>query len=170
MRVEVPAWRSGPRGVVVPTGEPARMLTPPDPLPYRHVLTLPATGQAVRVARETGEQVLAQWGVGAREPCHDPALLILSELVANSVRHAAVLSPQVTVVFAGGMDTFAFGVHDRHPYRPALFASAGVAPGRGLATVMELTCGLGGSAVVRGDADEGGKSIWITLPLRRGPR
>ncbi len=170
MRVEVPAWRSGPRGVVVPTGEPARMLTPPDPLPYRHVLTLPATGQAVRVARETGEQVLAQWGVGAREPCHDPALLILSELVANSVRHAAVLSPQVTVVFAGGTDTFAFGVHDRHPYRPALFASAGVAPGRGLATVMELTCGLGGSAVVRGDADEGGKSIWITLPLRRGLR
>ncbi|MYW81658.1 hypothetical protein F610DRAFT_00999 [Streptomyces sp. LaPpAH-199] len=146
------------------------MLTPPDPLPYRHVLTLPATGQAVRVARETGEQVLAQWGVGAREPCHDPALLILSELVANSVRHAAVLSPQVTVVFAGGTDTFAFGVHDRHPYRPALFASAGVVPGRGLATVMELTCGLGGSAVVRGDADEGGKSIWITLPLRRGPR
>ncbi|MFB8070883.1 ATP-binding protein [Streptomyces californicus] len=146
------------------------MLTPSDPLPYRHVLTLPATGQAVRVARETGEQVLAQWGVGAREPCHDPALLILSELVANSVRHAAVLSPQVTVVFAGGTDTFAFGVHDRHPYRPALFASAGVAPGRGLATVMELTCGLGGSAVVRGDADEGGKSIWITLPLRRGPR
>ncbi|MBM7058879.1 ATP-binding protein [Streptomyces sp. RHZ10] len=134
------------------------------------MLTLPTTGQAVRVARETTEQVLAQWGVPAREPCRGPALLILSELVANSVRHAAALSPQVTVVFAGGPDTFAFGVHDRHPYRPVLFASAGTAPGRGLATVMELTHSLGGSAVVRGDADEGGKSIWVTLPLRRGLR
>lgn len=30
---------------------------------------------------------------------------------------------------------------------------------------MELTLGLGGTAVVRGDADGNGKSIWITLPL-----
>ncbi|MGW0643350.1 ATP-binding protein [Streptomyces badius] len=146
------------------------MTMPPDSLPYRHVLTLPALGSAVRVARETAEQVLAEWGVAPREPCRDPALLIVSELVTNSVRHAAVLSPHVTVVFAGGPGMFAFGVHDRHPYRPVLFASAGTAPGRGLATVMELTRGLGGSAVVRGDADEGGKSIWVTLPLRSGPR
>ncbi|OKJ56382.1 ATP-binding protein [Streptomyces sp. CB02115] len=146
------------------------MITPPDALPYRHVLTLPAMGSAVRIARETAEQVLTEWGVGPRVPCRDPALLILSELVANSVRHAAALSPNVTVAFAGGPDTFAFGVHDRHPYRPALFASAGTAPGRGLATVMELTHGLGGSAVVRGDVDEGGKSIWITLPLQRSGR
>ncbi|MFE9700894.1 ATP-binding protein [Streptomyces sp. NPDC006270] len=146
------------------------MITPPDTLPYRHALTLPAVGSAVRVARETAEQVLAEWGAGARETGRDAALLILSELVANSVRHAAALSPNVTVVFAGGPGTFAFGVHDRHPYRPALFASAGTAPGRGLATVMELTHGLGGSAVVRGDVDEGGKSVWITLPMRLGGR
>jgi hypothetical protein len=30
---------------------------------------------------------------------------------------------------------------------------------------MELTLGLGGTAVVRADADGQGKSIWITLPL-----
>ncbi|MEU0101627.1 ATP-binding protein [Streptomyces sp. NPDC006267] len=146
------------------------MITPPDTLPYRHALTLPAVGSAVRVVRETAEQVLAEWGAGARERGRDAALLILSELVANSVRHAAALSPNVTVLFAGGPGTFAFGVHDRHPYRPALFASAGTAPGRGLATVMELTHGLGGSAVVRGDVDEGGKSVWITLPMRLGGR
>lgn len=80
------------------------MITPPDTLPYRHVLTLPAMGAAVRMARETAEQVLTEWGVGPRVPCRDPALLILSELVANSVRHAAVLSPNVTVAFAGGPD------------------------------------------------------------------
>ncbi len=131
------------------------MIKPHDALPYRHVLTLPTMGSAVRVARETTEQVLAEWGVGPQEPCAGPALLILSELVANSVRHAAVLSPQVTVFFAGGPDAFAFGVHDRHPYRPALYTSAVAGSGRGLATVVELTLELGGSAVVRGGRGRG---------------
>lgn len=48
--------------------------------------------------------------MGPQEPCTGPVLLILSELVANSVRHAAVLSPKVTVIFAGGPDAFALGV------------------------------------------------------------
>lgn len=38
------------------------MIRPHDALPYRHVLTLPAMGSAVRIARETTEQVLAEWG------------------------------------------------------------------------------------------------------------
>lgn len=133
-------------------------------LPLRHVLTLPAMGSAVRVARETTEQVLDEWGISRRHPTVDPALLILSELVTNSVQHAAGVSPNITVIYAAGSDTFAFAVHDRHPYQPALFAAA-TGTGGGLGTVMELTLGLGGSAVIRGDADGKGKSIWITLPL-----
>ncbi|MGX1672584.1 ATP-binding protein [Streptomyces sp. NPDC055400] len=133
-------------------------------LPCRHVLTLPAMPAAVRIARETTEQVLAEWGVNHRHPAVDPALLILSELVTNSVRHAAEISPQLTVLYAASADTFAFGVHDRHPYQPALYGVL-TQTGGGLATVVELTLGLGGSAVVRPDADRGGKSIWITLPL-----
>ena len=133
-------------------------------LPYRHVLTVPAAGSAVRTARETTEKVLVEWGISRRHPSVDPALLILSELVTNSVRHAAVLSPNVTVIYAAGHDTFAFAVHDRHPYQPALYATAGNG-GSGLATVVELTLGLGGTAVVRADADGRGKSVWITLPL-----
>ncbi|GCB42894.1 ATP-binding protein [Streptomyces sp. NL15-2K] len=134
-------------------------------LPYRHVLTLPAEPSAVRLARETAEQALVEWGVGLRHPTVDPALLILGELVTNSVRHAAVRSPQVTVIYAAGRDCLAFAVHDRHPYQPRLYASAGGTGAGGLGTVMELTLGLGGTAVVRADADGGGKSIWITLPL-----
>ncbi|WP_405810266.1 ATP-binding protein [Streptomyces sp. NBC_00210] len=133
-------------------------------LPYRHVLTVPAIGSAVRIARETTEQVLVEWGISRRHPTVDPALLILGELVTNSVRHAAVLSPNVTVIYAASHDTFAFAVHDRHPYQPALYAPAGNG-GSGLATVVELTLGLGGTAVVRADADGRGKSVWITLPL-----
>ncbi|MFF7987056.1 ATP-binding protein [Streptomyces sp. NPDC007901] len=134
-------------------------------LPLRHVLTLPTEPSAVRIARETAEQALVEWGIGLRHPTVDPALLILSELVTNSVRHAAVLSPTVTVIYASGPDCLAFAVHDRHPYQPPLYgAITGTSTG-GLGTVMELTLALGGTAVVRADADGRGKSIWITLPL-----
>nr|WP_202502180.1 ATP-binding protein [Streptomyces sp. SID5785] len=134
-------------------------------MPLRHALTVPAEGSAVRLARETAQMVFAEWGVNPHHPAVDPALLILSELVTNSVRHAADSAPTVTVVFAGGAGCLAFGVHDGHPLRPTLpRASAGSAAG-GLGTVMELTHGLGGTAVVRGDTDGRGKSIWITLPL-----
>ncbi|MEV7684650.1 ATP-binding protein [Streptomyces bungoensis] len=141
------------------------MSTRPRALPHRHVLTLPAVPAAVRLARRTAEQAWAEWGIGPRHPAVDPALLILSELVGNSVRHAAALSPQVTVVYAAGPDCLAFAVHDRHPYRPPLHASVIGSRATGLSTVMELTLGLGGTAVVRGDGDGRGKSIWITLPL-----
>ncbi|MFJ8105900.1 ATP-binding protein [Streptomyces sp. NPDC096132] len=134
-------------------------------LPHRHVLTVPSEPSAVRVARETAEQALVQWGVGLRHPTVDPALLILSELVTNSVRHAAVLSPQVTVIYAAGADCLVLGVHDRHPYQPPLHGSAAGPGASGLGTVMEFVIALGGTAVVRGDADGRGKSIWITLPL-----
>ncbi|MFC3572604.1 ATP-binding protein [Streptomyces yaanensis] len=141
------------------------MSTRLEALPHRHVLTLPSEPAAVRVARQTAERALIEWGIGLRHPTVDPALLILSELVTNSVRHAAVLSPQVTVIYAAGADCLAFAVHDRHPYQPSLYAPITGTGAGGLGTVMELTLGLGGTAVVRADADGKGKSIWITLPL-----
>ncbi|MEE1670590.1 ATP-binding protein [Streptomyces sp. WAC07094] len=141
------------------------MSTQLEALPYRHVLTLPTEPSAVRIARETAEQALVKWRIGLRHPTVDPALLILSELVTNSVRHAASLSPQVTVIYAASPDCLAIAVHDRHPYQPPLYGAVTGAAGGGLATVMELVLALGGTAVVRADADGRGKSIWITLPL-----
>ncbi|MFF4016388.1 ATP-binding protein [Streptomyces sp. NPDC001843] len=134
-------------------------------LPHRHVLTLPAEPAAVRIARETAEQAWTEWGVGPRHPVVDPALLILAELITNSVRHAATLSPTVTVIYAAGPDCLVLGVHDRHPYQPLLYGAVTGTGKGGLAAVMELTLARGGTAVVRGDADGGGKGIWITLPL-----
>ncbi|MCM2390536.1 ATP-binding protein [Streptomyces sp. CWNU-1] len=134
-------------------------------LPRRLILTLPARGSAVRTARENTEQALVQWGISLRHPTIGPALLILAELVTNSVRHAAALSPTITVILAAGSDTFAFAVHDRDPYQPALYGALTNGSNSGLGTVAELTTSLGGTAVVRGDADGCGKSIWITLPL-----
>ncbi|MET9048751.1 ATP-binding protein [Streptomyces sp. NPDC004362] len=141
------------------------MSTQLEALPYRHVLTLPTEPSAVRIARETAEQALVEWRIGLRHPTVDPALLILGELVTNSVRHAASLSPQVTVIYAASPDCLAIAVHDRHPYQPPLYGAVTGAAGGGLATVMELVLALGGTAVVRADADGRGKSIWITLPL-----
>ncbi|WSI22231.1 ATP-binding protein [Streptomyces sp. NBC_01343] len=134
-------------------------------MPYRHVLDLPAMGAAVRIARETAELVLVECGVGLRHPSAGPALLMLAELVTNAVRHAAVLSPIITVTYAHGPGAFAFAVHDRHPYQPPLFGALAGAPGSGLAMVVAMTMEIGGTAVVRADADGRGKAIWITLPL-----
>ncbi|MDG5806070.1 ATP-binding protein [Streptomyces ossamyceticus] len=141
------------------------MTTRLDTLPHRHVLTLPTMPGAVRLARETAEQALTEWGIGLRHPTVDPALLILGELVANSVRHAALLSPQLTVIYAADRDRLALAVHDRHPYQPPLYGALTGSGAGGLATVMELTLGLGGTAVIDPDTDGNGKSIWITLPL-----
>ncbi|MFD7550485.1 ATP-binding protein [Streptomyces sp. NPDC059816] len=141
------------------------MAAPAEHWPLRHVLVLPTTGESVRTVREMTELVLVEWGIDCRHPSVDPALLIVSELVTNSVRHAAALSPTVTVTYAASADALAFAVHDRHPYQPALYGSLAGGPGSGLATVVELTMGLGGTAVLRGDTDGRGKSIWITLPL-----
>ncbi|MEU9450335.1 ATP-binding protein [Streptomyces sp. NPDC048277] len=141
------------------------MSTQLEALPHRHVLTVPSEPSAVRLARETAEQALVEWGIGLRHPTVDPALLILAELVTNSVRHAAVLSPTVTVIYAAGPDCLAFAVHDRHPYQPPLYGAVTGTGTGGLAIVMELTLALGGTAVVRADSDGAGKSIWITLPL-----
>ncbi|MET9882122.1 ATP-binding protein [Streptomyces sp. NPDC006430] len=134
-------------------------------LPYRHVLTVPPVGSAVRIARETAELVLVECGVGLCHPSVGPALLILAELVTNAVRHAAALTPTITVTYAYGPGVLAFAVHDRHPYQPPMYGALATAPGSGLATVVEMTMELGGTAVMRGDADGRGKSIWITLPL-----
>jgi two-component sensor histidine kinase len=115
------------------------------------------------MARETAELVLAEWGVNPGHPTVGPALLILTELVTNSVRHAAPVSPTVTVLFAGDRTRLSFGVHDRHPWHPRSLPGADA--GAGLTTVTELAHDLAGTATVRPDADGAGKSIWITLPL-----
>ncbi|MHC3469850.1 ATP-binding protein [Streptomyces sp. 7R007] len=131
-------------------------------LPHRHVLTLPTRPPAVRTARETAELALGEWGIDLGHPAVGPALLILGELVTNTVRHAAARSPQLCVLYAAGPDCLVLAVHDRDPALPPLHE----APGRGgLRTVMDLVLGLGGTAVVRPDADGGGKGVWITLPL-----
>jgi serine/threonine-protein kinase RsbW len=48
-------------------------------------LTLPACGLPVRLARQVTREALAAWGLGHVE---ETAVLLVSELVTNAVRHA----------------------------------------------------------------------------------
>lgn len=129
-------------------------------LPLRHVLRCRTVSSSVQLARRTAETTYATWGVGPGHLVLGPSLLVLSELVTNSVRHAASLSPELTVVYAVGGGVLAFAVHDRHPGHPDLRGDTG-----GLGMVTEVVTELAGTAVVRRDSDGGGKAVWITLPL-----
>ena len=52
----------------------------------RHLqLTLPASGQPVRLARQVTREVLTAWRLAHAE---ETAVLLVSELVTNAVRHA----------------------------------------------------------------------------------
>jgi anti-sigma regulatory factor (Ser/Thr protein kinase) len=130
----------------------------------RHTLTLPTQPASVGMARRTAEYVYRSWGINPGHPVVGPALLILSELVTNCVRHAAETAPSLDVIYAADGGVLAFAVHDRHPHQPDLSKLAN--PAGGLAMVVELTAELGGTATLRPDADRGGKSVWITLPLQ----
>ncbi|UGQ12991.1 ATP-binding protein [Yinghuangia sp. ASG 101] len=131
----------------------------------RHVLTVPAVSATVTLARRTGEQAWAAWGVNPSHRVLGPALLILTELVANSVRHAAHVSPNIDVIYAHGDGVLAFAVHDRHPFVPSIPPQTHADGGHGLAVAAELVAEHDGTATVRPDIDHRGKTVWVTLPL-----
>ncbi|MFG2257351.1 ATP-binding protein [Streptomyces mirabilis] len=63
-----------------------------------HGFRVISTAEHVPLARRETAKVLADWGMSKQVV--DTACLIISELVTNVVRHAAVLSPTATVTLA----------------------------------------------------------------------
>ncbi|MFI5674140.1 ATP-binding protein [Streptomyces cellulosae] len=144
---------------------------PPDPLPYEGVwrFTAPALDVSVPQARHAVRDLLLRQGVPVSQDLRQGLLLIVSELVTNAVRHAALLSPTLAVEVAVGADWVRVSVEDNHPYRPtALEADHGRTGGRGLLLVREITREAGGMCDVEHTAS-GGKVIWVALPLRPSP-
>ncbi|WP_436840272.1 ATP-binding protein [Streptomyces flavofungini] len=147
----------------------------PDPLPgggggvpYEGVwrFTAPAVDASVPQARHAVRDLLARQGVPAPDELVQGLLLIVSELVTNAVRHAALLSPMLAVEVAVGAEWVRVSVEDNHPYRPtALEADYGQTGGRGLLLVREITREAGGACDVEYTAS-GGKVIWAALPLK----
>ncbi|MCY0930643.1 ATP-binding protein [Streptomyces sp. H27-H1] len=137
------------------------------PLAYEGVwrFTAPAVEESVPQARRAVRDLLGRQGVPADLDLVYSLLLIVSELVTNSVRHAALLSPEVAVEVAIGREWVRVAVEDNHPYRPkALEADFGQTGGRGLLLVREITLEAGGVCDVE-HTSTGGKVIWAALPL-----
>ncbi|WP_084728714.1 ATP-binding protein [Streptacidiphilus neutrinimicus] len=129
----------------------------------------PAVDITVSHARHAVRDLLLAQGIAgpAYQDLLDGLLLIVSELVTNSVRHAALLSPElvVEVVLANGW--VRVSVEDSHPYRPkALSEDFNRLGGRGLLLVKAVTAESGGSCDVE-RTSRGGKIIWVELPIPR---
>jgi anti-sigma regulatory factor (Ser/Thr protein kinase) len=141
---------------------------PADPLPYEGVwrFTAPAVDASVPQARHAVRDLLLRQGVPVSEDLTQSLMLIVSELVTNAVKHAAVLSPMLAVEVAVGAEWIRVSVEDNHPYRPtALETDHGRTGGRGLLLVREITREAGGVCDVEHTAS-GGKVIWAAVPLK----
>ncbi|MEU0117128.1 ATP-binding protein [Streptomyces bobili] len=151
-----------------PDGRVPQATAQPQPLPYEGVwrFTAPAEDASVPQARHAVRDLLYRQGVPASDDLVQGLLLIVSELVTNAVRHAALLSPMLAVEVAVGAEWVRVSVEDNHPYRPtALEADHGRTGGRGLLLVREITREAGGVCEVE-HTSSGGKVIWAALPLK----
>ncbi|MEV0914822.1 ATP-binding protein [Streptomyces sp. NPDC049967] len=145
----------------------SRGSVPAGPVSYEGVwrFTAPATDVSVPRARHAVRDLLDRQGVPLDDDIAQGLLLIVSELVTNAVKHAALLSPELAVEVAVGADWVRVSVEDNHPYRPtALETDHAQTGGRGLLLVREITREAGGACDVEHTAG-GGKVIWAVLPL-----
>lgn len=158
----------------VPAGRPPGRAEAQDSAPIalvrllhegRWVFTLPTLDSSVPQARHAVRALLVRQDFPVRAETVDDLLLIVSELVTNAVRHAAVLSPRITVEIEAGAGWIAVGVGDDHPYHPtALEADHARTGGRGLLLVHAITAEAGGTCDVE-HTPTGGKVVRATLPL-----
>ncbi|MEV8457136.1 ATP-binding protein [Streptomyces sp. NPDC052095] len=149
----------------------SRGSVPARPVSYEGVwrFTAPAVDVSVPQARHAVRDLIARQGVPLDEDVAEGLLVIVSELVTNAVKHAALLSPELAVEVAVDETWIRVSVEDNHPYRPtALETDHGQTGGRGLLLVREITREAGGACDVEHTAG-GGKIIWVALPLTPGP-
>jgi anti-sigma regulatory factor (Ser/Thr protein kinase) len=128
-------------------------------------VTLPSEPVSVTTARRHVCALLTEWGLPPGAPALDAVRLIVSELATNAVLHTSGLSPTFTVdVRLEHCEQLHIGVTDSHPRRPHCLAPAPVQDnGRGLVIIRHLTAESGGKLEIT-PTEDGGKTVWITLP------
>ncbi|WP_268254441.1 ATP-binding protein [Streptomyces hiroshimensis] len=109
---------------------------------WRRILTIPLVPEAVRQARRDTTTVLSEYGLRPDSAFVGAVLLVVSELVANAVRHTADQSPTADVTIAVGAGQLVIGVADQDPRLPDLSPAA---VGDGLRTVADLAAAYGGT-------------------------
>ncbi|MBW1601977.1 ATP-binding protein [Streptomyces sp. JJ66] len=129
--------------------------------------TAPALDSSVPRVRHAVRDLVRRQGAPVSTEVMDGLLLIVSELVTNSVRHAALLSPELGVEMSIGSGWVRVAVEDGHPYRPKALAADPALEhvgGRGLLLVKAVCAEFAGTCDVEQTA-AGGKVIWACLPL-----
>ncbi|GLY50374.1 ATP-binding protein [Lentzea sp. NBRC 102530] len=122
---------------------------------YRR-LSLPKSLVAALLAREEVRQACAEWQLPALV---DDALVVVSELVENAVRHAGSEPVLRIELRPSGLS---LAVHDGDPAPAVLTASQSGVPGhRGLELVDRLCVAWGTTP-----SPDGGKIVWAVLGLR----
>jgi anti-sigma regulatory factor (Ser/Thr protein kinase) len=121
-------------------------------------LVLAGGPSAVGTARAAVRDVLLRWGY-RDEPCVQLAELIVSELVANAVRHAG---GTCTLTVSADRATVTLTVTDESSVPPVRRPPDG--GGRGLMIVEELSTSWG---YVEHPGD--GKTVWARLAAPAGP-
>ncbi|MFJ5293952.1 ATP-binding protein [Streptomyces sp. NPDC088348] len=124
---------------------------------------LPVSHASAREARCLAREALSKWGFDASEPVVDTTLVILTELVTNSVLHAAQVSARVGVSLALSRGRLTVAVHDDHPHCPRPKTETADEHGRGLRIVHELAAEMGGHVHLRPDRGRQGKTVVVVL-------
>ena len=122
-------------------------------------LTLPAAGRAPWVARQVTRETLAAWRVSHLE---ETAVLLISELVTNAVRHARPGRLAMALSLEEAGTWLRIEVHDGDPHEPRPRAPGALdESGFGLLLIDALA----GKWGVRLTAT--GKAVWAELDARQ---
>src|ERR1700733_15583460 len=116
-------------------------------------MSLPAAEQAPALARQATREVLASWRVTHLE---ETALLFVSELVTNAVRHAACGGSMLILRLEAAGTSLRIEVHDADPQRPQPGTPDGLdESGYGFVIIDALADKGGGSETATGKAGGG---------------
>ncbi len=123
-------------------------------------MELPAAGQAPGLARQATREVLQSWRVAHME---ETAVLFVSELVTNAVRHAASRGSMLVLRLEAAGTSLRIEVHDADPRWPQPGTPAGLGEsGYGFVIVDALASKWGVSETSTG------KAVWAELDTRPG--
>ncbi|MGW4207545.1 ATP-binding protein [Lentzea sp. NPDC004789] len=138
-------------------GEALKAVDRPPCRRYRR-MSLPCSPAAPLMARAAVRDACAQWELPR---ISDDAVLVVSELVENAVRHARSESTLRIELRPRGLS---LAVQDHDPSPPLLESPERNVPGhRGVQLVDRISVAWGCT-----ESSDGGKIVWAVLGLRRG--
>jgi serine/threonine-protein kinase RsbW len=123
-------------------------------------MMLPAAGHAPGLARQATREVLASWHIAHLE---ETAVLFVSELVTNAVRHTSAGGSLLVLRLGAGGTSLRIEVHDADPQWPRPGIPAGLdESGFGFVILDALASTWGVSTTAAG------KAVWAELDTRPG--